>query len=69
MKEVIFTAAPALAYLVSNLVSDDRTDPLFLRLGAGLLVVEQCTLTVRDQTPVLHGSGVEIRQCDLICER
>ena len=54
---------------VSQFMSDDASNPLLVAVGGDCFIVEQRRLSVRDQTPVLHGSSVKVRQSDLICVR
>lgn len=52
---------------MGQFVSDDGGYPLLVGVGGEGLVIQQRRLSVRDQTPVLHGSRVKIRDGDLIC--
>lgn len=45
---------------VSQFMSNDGGNPLFVWVGRELFIVEQCCLSVRDQTPVLHGSSIKV---------
>ena len=49
------------AYLMSQLVSNDHGNPLLAGSRVGLLIVEEGSLAVCDETPVLHRTGREIR--------
>lgn len=54
-------------YHVCEFVSDDGGDSLFIPVRGHLAVVEQSCFSVRNQTPVLHRTGVKVRQSHLIC--
>jgi hypothetical protein len=53
--------------LMSQLVGDDDGDPLLGDDGRLRLREEQRVLSVRDEAPVLHGAGAEVRNGDEIC--
>ena len=49
--------------LVSQLVCNHRVNPRFVVVRVLLRVVEERCFSVQDQTPVLHGTGTEVRYC------
>lgn len=47
-------------YHMSQFMCNDGGNPLLVGVGGELFIVEQCCLSVGDQTPVLHGSSIKI---------
>ena len=56
-------------YLVCQFVSDDHGHPLLAGGRVGLFVIEQRSLAVGDQPPVLHGPSREVRDGKQVCKR
>lgn len=54
---------------VSQFMSDDGRNPLLVGVGGERHIVQQCRLSVCDQTPVLHGSSIKVWESYLICVR
>lgn len=54
---------------MGQLVRDDHGDPELVRGRALLGVEEEGRLPVGGQTPVLHGSGLEVRDGRQVCRR
>lgn len=53
--------------LVGQLVGHDHGHPLVRGGRCFIFVVEYRSLPVRDQAPILHGAGAEIRYGDQVC--
>ena len=50
-------------------MGNDGGNPLFVGVGGELFIVEKCCLSIRDQTPVLHSTSIEVWKSYLICIR
>ena len=53
-------------YLVGQLMRNHSDYSLFVAAGGRLRVIEQRVLPVGHQPPVLHGTGVEVGQGNLV---
>lgn len=53
---------------VCQFMSDDGGSSLFVSIGGGHRVIEEVGFPVRNQTPVLHCTKIEVWQSNLICE-
>lgn len=49
-------------------MSDDGGSSLFVSIGGGHRVIEEVGFPVRNQTPVLHCTKIEVWQSNMICE-
>lgn len=45
---------------VSQFMTDDSGNPFFVGVGGVFFVIEQCCLSVCNQTPVLHGPSIKV---------
>lgn len=54
---------------MSQLVGDDGRHPFLVGVGGEAGIIEQSSLPVGDQAPVLHGTSIEVWERNLICIR
>lgn len=48
-------------------MGDDGSHPFLVGVGGEVGIIEQCSLPVGDQAPVLHGTSIEVWERNLIC--